>query len=471
VIKWFGRSKPEHPLAEEGKVRELIARLPVNDSAQALGAIVSWLESMKRADDLESDPRIKTLDLLDAASAAHEHALMQEYLATQRHKKSHEQKLWSSANRFWRELGEGYLHCLQQHDAGATLSDSNLQLIAARAMHTCRQQLKWALLRYETAEQRVWDEMARLYQRAEGDNFTDSEVQVHPASRLGGSIKQEYLKALMLAASSTETLQPVCQGLAVNLVAFFASKFVMEDGPYVGCTHWIDLAAPRAPVRMMSEIPDIATVRFIGAGEGLQELEQLSAHISYTRSLPPGIDLGGNHDLDLLLGVLKHLQQDWAGKTQARRHERRRVATRITVVPGMNVIVKVIEFARNDSLDFSHLQVAESWIVEDMSEGGYGAVIPALVGDWVEVGSMIGVEGETFRDWRIGVIRRVTRSDRQQRVGVQILGSTQDLFAEEMQSTERVDPQLLQAKLRNLARDSNATIVSAGAKPAALKAR
>jgi hypothetical protein len=54
----------------------------------------------------------------------------------------------------------------------------------------------------------------------------------------------------------------------------------------------------------------------------------------------------------------------------------------VTVVPGLKEIIQVLEFANNDSLDFTHRQSAESWIVEDMSEGGYGAVIPAVAGDW-----------------------------------------------------------------------------------------
>jgi hypothetical protein len=46
----------------------------------------------------------------------------------------------------------------------------------------------------------------------------------------------------------------------------------------------------------------------------------------------------------------------------------------------------------------------------------------------VEVGSLIGVEGETFRDWRVGVIRRVTRTEeQQQRVGVQLLTQSSTL--------------------------------------------
>jgi hypothetical protein len=278
--------------------------------------------------------------------------------------------------------------------------------------------------------------MADLYQFAETKKFVDEPIAIFPGSSGSGTTKQEYLKALLLSVSSTESLQPLSQDLAVRVVAHFGKQFVLEDGPYVGCTHWINLAEPRAPVRMVHNIPDLPTVCFIGAGEGLQGLEQLRAHISYTRSLPDGLDLGDQYDLDMLLGLLKHLEQDWAGKTQSRRFERRKVATRITVVPGLQEILRMLEFANNDSLDFTILQAAESWIVEDMSEGGYGAVIPSIAGDWVQVGSLIGVEGETFRDWRIGIIRRVTRHAEQQRVGVQTLGNAAQVLCPELQDKD-----------------------------------
>lgn len=432
MIKWFGRSKSEHPLADARKVHELIAKLPANDSSQALGEIASWLELMNHAEDLGIEPRLKNLDLLDAAARAHERRLMQEYLETPRQKKSQEHKLWTGAHGFWRELGEGYLQCLRQCDASATPAGEGGQavpLFLARGMRALKQQLRWVLLRYENVEARIWNDMARLYQSAESRGLTEQTVAVYPGSAQGGTVKQEYLKALMLAASSPESLHPVGQDIAARLVAHFSKLFVIEDVPYAGCTHWIDLAAPKRPVRMVRDIPDVPTVRYIGAGAGLRELEQLRAHIAYTRSLPEGLDLGA-HDDDVVLGLVRHLEQDWAGKTQARQHERRRVATRVTVVPGLNEIVQALEFANNDSLDFTHRQAAESWIVEDMSEGGYGAVIPAVAGDWVEVGSLIGVEGESFRDWRIGLIRRVTRNaQQQQRVGVQLLTQHGELVA------------------------------------------
>lgn len=425
MINWFGRSKSEHPLADVRKVHELIAKLPANDSAQALGEIAGWLELMSKADDLGIEPRLKNLDLLDAAARHHERRLMQEYLATPRQKKSHEQRLWMGAHGFWRELGEGYLKCLRQHEQGAKvagLGKGAVPLFVGRAMRALKHQVQWVLLRYEAVEPRIWRDMARLYQFAESQKFAAEPVPVFPGADASSTVRQEYLKALMLAASSPDSLQPAGQDLAARLVAHFSGLFVLDDKPSAGCTHWMDLEAPNRPVRLLRDVPNHSSVRYLGAGAGLRELEQLRAHIAYTRSLPEGLDLDGKHDDDAVLALVRHLEQDWAGKTQARGHERRRVATRVTVVPGLEEIIEVLEFANNDSLDFTHRQSAESWIVEDMSEGGYGAVIPAVAGDWVEVGSLIGMEGESFREWRIGLIRRVIRNaQHQQRVGVQLL--------------------------------------------------
>jgi hypothetical protein len=422
LISWFGRNKPENPVADSAKIQALIANLPADDSAEALQEIAKQLQEMHRLAELKLEQRFRNLDLLDGASRTHERALLLEYLATPRHKKSHEQKLWSSAHDFWRELGEGYQRCFREAEKAGAAAKATLPIFVGRALRALRQQLRWALLRYESSEPRVWTDMARLYLFAEEKGFTAEPIAVYPGSSGSGTAKQEFLKALMLAASSTDSLQPVAQDLATRLVAHFAGMFVITDQADEVCTHWIDLASPKIPVRLVRQPPKSASVRYIGAGAGLHELEQLRAHIAYTRSLPEGLDLNGAYDDDTVLALLKHLEQDWAGKTQSRRFERRKAAGRVTVVPGLKEIIESLEFAYNDSLDFTHRQTAESWIVEDMSEGGYGAVIPSVAGDWVEVGSLIGVEGETFRDWRVGVIRRVARTEQQQqRVGVHLL--------------------------------------------------
>jgi hypothetical protein len=435
LSNWFGRRsasarpeqkpapKSEHPLGDARKLRELIAKLPAADSVQAICELASWLELLNGADGLGLADRFQNLNLLDGAAREPERKVFADYLATPRQKKAHEHRLWTSAYNFWRLLGEGYQRCLDLVDgepAGAAAATGSAATYIGRALRCLRQQLRWNLMRYELPEARVWTAVARLFEMAEQKGLLDEIIPVYPASGSMSTPRQEFMKGMMLAASSTDSLQPAGQDLAVRIASYFSGMFVVSREP-AGCTHWIDLAAPKAPVRVLRDPPQVPTVRYLGAGPALGELGQLRAHITYTRTLPEGLSLGA-HEHEVVLELLEHLEQDWAGKTQARQHERKKTASRVTVVPGFKEIISALEFAVNDSLDFTHQKSAESWIVQDVSAGGYGAVIPAVAGDWVEVGSVVGVEGESFREWRVGLIRRVTRNEQQQQhVGVQLL--------------------------------------------------
>ena len=98
------------------------------------------------------------------------------------------------------------------------------------------------------------------------------------------------------------------------------------------------------------------------------------------------------------------------------------------MVPGLKDILKTLDPADDDTLDFSLSQPAgtgESWIVEDVSDGGYGAIIPTVKSDWIRVSTLIGVRNETSKYWGIGLIRRIVRDEKEQRhVGIQLLTTT-----------------------------------------------
>ena len=95
------------------------------------------------------------------------------------------------------------------------------------------------------------------------------------------------------------------------------------------------------------------------------------------------------------------------------------------MVPGLKDIFKTLDPSDDDTLDFSLNQPVtpeESWIVEDVSDGGYGAVIPTVKSDWIRVGTLVGVRSEASKYWGVGLIRRIVRDEKQQRhVGIQLL--------------------------------------------------
>ena len=67
-------------------------------------------------------------------------------------------------------------------------------------------------------------------------------------------------------------------------------------------------------------------------------------------------------------------------------------------------------------------RAAESWVVENVSLGGFGAAIENLRGDWLKVGSLISMQPEGGENWVLGMVRRFSKeSESEANVGIQTL--------------------------------------------------
>ena len=423
MLNWIGGDKVDHPMADAKQARQLVAELPAHDAAKALAEITEWLDSMNSTEGFKPDRRFENLDLLDGAAKNHQRKLSQDYLATPRQQKFQENKLWTSVSGFWRALGDGYILCVDQCESGTSGAAvrKSLPVIVARALRVLTLQLKWVLLRYGPVEPRLWHDIARMYTFAAQKGFADGKVAVYPGVHGESTNRQELLKSLMLAASSTDGLPPIKQQLAERAVAQFAEAFVLSRTPE-GCTYCFDLEAPKPPVRLFRGAAASPSMVYFGAGEGLAQLRQVIRQVVETGGVPKDLNLGGTYEKDIIIATLKHLELYWSETPPARSSERRKTAARITVVPGFGEILGVVDPANSDTLDFSQEQSAESWIVENVSDGGYGAIIPAVKSDWIKVGTLIGVQSEGANYWGVGMIRRISRDEHQQRrVGIQLL--------------------------------------------------
>jgi len=428
ALNLFG-GKVDHPMADAKQAQQRVAELP-SDPAKALQEITELLESITQTDGFKLDRRFENLDLLDGAAKNHQRKLSQDYLAIQRQQKYQENRLWTGVYGFWQHLGDAYIHCVHGHESnlgGATAIRKSLPVIVARAMRCLTLQLKWVLLRYGLPDARIWADLARLYRLAEQKGYATSAIAIYPGAHGGSTVQREFLKALMLSASSTDGLPPVRQEIAERAVAHFAEAFRLSDKPE-GCTHCFDLAAPKPPARMFKGAAPNPTARFFGAGAALAGLEKLTAQIAASGAIPSDVNLGGNYEKDVVVSVLKHLAQQWSDTPPVRSSERRHTAGRITVVPGLSDIINVLDPSSSDELDFSSEQAApsaESWIVVNVSDGGYGAIIPPQKSDWIKVGTLVGLQSEVSKHWGLGLIRRISRDEHQQRqVGIQVLTRT-----------------------------------------------
>ncbi|MEO7728640.1 MAG: hypothetical protein ABIS45_15400 [Burkholderiales bacterium] len=422
----FGGGKPDHPMADPKQAKSLIAEFPANDATKALEEATFWLDSVCRTDGFKLDDRYELYDALDQAAKNHQRKLAQDYLAMDRQEKFRESKLWNTVYEFWKTLGNAYSQCIEQFQSGASGSGAikqDLPVIAARTLRTLTLQFKWGSFRYGPVEDRLWSDLARIFSFAESKRFADTPVDIYPGAHGHGSVEQEFLKALMLGVSSTDGLTPLKQEIAERTIAHFGRFYKIQAKPGRHCNFYFDLSMRKPPARAMKTIDPNPMIRYFGAGTALQALRQLIDDIKTKEGVPSDVNLGGTYDIDLVLSVMRHLAKYWSDRPPARGSERRQIATRLTVVHGMQPILSCIRPQTEDSLlDFQTQDGSESWIVENISDGGFGAIVPQVKGDWIKVGSVLGVQGETAKFWGAGIVRRLTRDEFQQRrVGIEII--------------------------------------------------
>ena len=425
MLDWIKGGKSDHPMADLKRARELIAALPSGNSLRALEEMTGWLDSISETPDLQLRSRLEAVDLLDRSAKNHQFKLAPEYLEAPRLQKFYESRLWNTSFGFWKALGQGYLQCIDQYqrgDPGSAAHSADLPMVIGRATRTLTLQIKWILLRYGLIEARIWRDLGRAYQFAEIQGVATRRAQIYPGKHGESAVQEEFLKALMLVTSAPDGLAPVSVHIAERAVAHFARLFVLQQTP-VGCGFCFDLALDQPPARVTAHTAAASTVRFFGAGPAADQLRALCRVIREKDGVPADVNLGGQFDKRTVGPVLKHLELYWGANVPERSGQRREIVTRVTVVPGYSdVLAWAQAVADETSLEFSDPQSAESWIVFNASDGGYGTVVPRTKGDWLHVGGLVGLRAETSNVCRIGIVRRMTRDKYdQRRVGIQVL--------------------------------------------------
>ena len=419
VTDWFVRAKPQHPLADINQAKKVISELPVTDSVKALKLICFWLDSIANTNDFRTDYRLQLIDLLDQAAKLHQRKIGQEYLLGQRLQKIRENALWATAIMFCKLLGVSYNRCIDDFQCGASGSSSiqkHLSVVIARALRALTLQLKWSLLRYGHIDDHIWGELGRLYRFAETQRNSMAPIEVYPGEHGQSSVRREFLNAMMLSVSSTDALNLLEQDIAERAIGRFSNRCVLQDQPGPGCTFLFDLSMRKPPARVQKDANAVGDLRYFGAGNATAGLNELIAETKRKDCVPADARLGGRSDTGLVLEVLEHLARYWSDFPPSRTSERHKVIMRLTVAPSFSGLLNEIEADNdNDSLDFTR---TESWIVENASGAGYGAIIPQVKGDWIRVGALVGLKTETEYGWRVGIVRRISQ---QKRVGIQLL--------------------------------------------------
>lgn len=411
-------SKSDHPLFDLKEAKKVAAAIAAHEPRAAVEESGNWLESLASAEGFKLAQRLERVMLLDEATLPAARRFAREYLSHPRPNRTLEIQLWEANHSYWVQLVSAYANCLARYrlpEKDADQIKPQLPLLYGRIMSGLAAQLKWGQFRYGPISPEFWATLGSVYLAA-----VETKVAIKPLILYPGSdettIEAEYLKALVFQASSMDNLTPPEIELGERFVGYFLPFFSLIREVRPENVYWVDAAKPLPPTRL-AKLPEVTpTLRFFNGTRAVEAVEKTVAQIRSEGRVPGGINLGSSYAPASVIPVLEHLAMCWAPKPPMRTHTRHRVKSRLSVVHGLHVVHHSLS-GRTGAADN-----AEAWLVDDVSLGGMGAVVPITRNDWIRIGALVGMQPEGGDNWLLGVIRRYTRTGNSEgSVGIETL--------------------------------------------------
>lgn len=404
MLKLFG-NKVDHPLADPDEVQRVLKDLPAQEASAALDSAAAWYESLMSTAEFRPERRLEVMLQIDEAVQPHTRRLARDYLVAPRQTRAHEFRQWQINHSYWTRLAEAYedlLRRCREDDKVAAALKPQMALLCARHLNACGGRLKWQQFRYGPITSDLWSSAGQTWLDALKARVNGFGVNLY--ANLATTPEAEYLRILVLYSSSPDNLLPVEIEIAERLIAYLLQSFSLTDLARPENVYWVDAAKPLPPTRL-ARIPEITpTLRFYATGSALEALGKLRANIEARGALPGEINFGAQYSPRLVLQVIDHLAACWAPMPPMRHHERRRVKSRMAVVGRLDAICLQLIGQPDDEGER-----VESWVVEDVSQGGIGAQVSLMGKEWLRVGSLVAMQPEGGASWLIGIARRFVR--------------------------------------------------------------
>lgn len=402
MLKLFG-NKVDHPLADPDEVQRVLKELPAQEATAALDSAAAWCESLSATAEFPAEDRLNLVLKIDEAVLPHTRRMARDYLLSPHQTRAVEFRLWQINHAYWTALAAAYGDLLFGRKTGdklAAVIKPQLALLCARYLNACGNRLKWRQFRYGPVEPELWAGVGEAWLVALRAKVNTVPVQLY-ANAGTTTPEAEYLRVLVTHSSSPDNLLPVEIEVSERLIVHLLPNFALTDLARPENVYWVDAAKPLPPTRL-ARIPEITpTLRFFATRSALEALAAVRTGIEARGVLPPDINFGAQYSPKLVLQVIDHLAMCWAPVPPMRHHERRRIKSRMTVVGRFETICLHLMGQGGDD--------AESWVVEDISQGGIGAQVSLNGKEWLRVGSLVAMQPEGGSNWLLGVVRRFGR--------------------------------------------------------------
>lgn len=417
----FLSNKSSHPLAEAREAKRILAEIASREPQAAVEDAGAWLESLAADESFKLSARLDLIFRLDEAAVAQARRLGRDYPSISGAGRAQESKQWELGHGYWQQLAATYLDSLARYRGSEKERDTvraQLPLLFARLINARAVQLKWKQFRYGPVDPEFWGELGGIYLAAVEAKVAPKTLRLYP----GGpeiTIEAEYLRVLVFHATSMGNLQPLEIEIGERLIAYFLPYFALIRELRPENIYWVDAAKPLPPTRL-AKLPEVSpTLRFFNGTRAKEAVEKTIEQIRTEGRVPAGINLGGQYEAATVIPVLEHLAMCWAPKPPMRNTARHKMNSPLKVVNGLAAAWQQLSGPAAGG------EAAETWIVDDVSQGGLGAQTTVTRQDWIRIGGLVALQPGGGDNWLIGIVRRYSRvTPNKGSVGIETISKT-----------------------------------------------
>ena len=404
-------------------MRRIIDGISGDDKFRAMDEVVGWLESLDGALEFPEDHLYEAVSRLDDAAQPHLRRLLRDYLHTQHLSRTEEKRIWSISHGYWTLLAISYERCLaaagEKNRVGAHLRQS-LPALTARLIAALVAILKWERFNYGESTGELWQRLGAALLSAENAGVATRPIQLHANAPRVTSPQQEFIKGVALQAASVDSLLPLEIDLAERLIVHFLPGFVFSAVAEIDSVYWVDLALAEPPRRLARRPAEPRpTQRFFKPGTAPAGIDALLNDLERGHDVSADINLGGQYHARVLLPVVRHLATYLAPIPPQRHHERHPVRQRAIVLHGLANAYGAFSGQFTTRVNGDPTAI---WVIEDVSRGGFGALLDTIPGDGLRAGALIAMQQAGRDDWWLGIVRRYRcTGESEVRIGVETL--------------------------------------------------
>jgi len=459
---------PDHPMDSEDAARELLGELPAGDPLSALAEATHWTTSLNRTDGFSPGRRARVLLLLDDAARKVWRELGTFYLAPEGRPApglSGDTAVLDALFESAAEFAVGYGLCIDPVDGESEWVSERWAALALRRARWLARRLTLANMLRRAEADAIWEAMHALYFAAESRKRARDLLPVFPGDPFPSSVKQEYIRLLLVDMADLDAMQPREVELAFRIALRLAAAVQLEPGSRSGATVYavVPSGANRPePVSRMGRVPDNALYL-----DTTNALPRLRALLDRDASADPG-------DQDTLFGweftvgerrsVLKRLLAHWGPEPPTRAARRVPVAAIADVHRGLRAVSRVMPLLDQGAWNRSGADGAQGLSIQlddeelaaqragrsveresggrvlDASSGGIGIAMRRADARAAELGQLAAVRVRGREDWAVGVVRRVGADREELRLGLQLSTRRPRLVWFRRETVERASP-------------------------------